>query len=142
MKVLALDLEGTLISNAISVFPRPGLFDFLESCNDMFDRVVMITAISEDRFRKIARQLSEEGSAPPWFHKVEYINWHGNYKDLKFVPGCSAEDIILVDDQQSYVHPDQLNHWVEIAEYLSPYSKEDNELEDLRLRLARRLGSN
>jgi hypothetical protein len=32
ISVLALDLEGTLISNAVSQFPRPGLLAFLECC--------------------------------------------------------------------------------------------------------------
>jgi len=29
IKVITLDLEGTLISNAMSQIPRPGLFEFL-----------------------------------------------------------------------------------------------------------------
>jgi hypothetical protein len=36
IKVLALDLEGTLISNAMSQIPRPGLYDFLEKVNNLF----------------------------------------------------------------------------------------------------------
>jgi hypothetical protein len=31
--VVALNLEGTLISNAISAFPRPGLKLFIEMCS-------------------------------------------------------------------------------------------------------------
>jgi hypothetical protein len=37
--VIALDLEGTLISNAVSQFPRPGLYSFLEYCSKNFCRV-------------------------------------------------------------------------------------------------------
>jgi hypothetical protein len=53
--VLALDLEGTLISNAISQIPRPGLYLFLDNCSQKFDRIVIFTAISEKRFRIIAK---------------------------------------------------------------------------------------
>jgi hypothetical protein len=67
MKVIALDLEGTLISNAMSQIPRPGLREFLDTCAQMCPRVVMFTAISEPRFRNIARTLVGEGSAPDWF---------------------------------------------------------------------------
>jgi hypothetical protein len=56
---IALDLEGTLISNAVSQFPRPGLFTFLEYCHQNFvgvashfeTRLVIFTAIDEVRFR-------------------------------------------------------------------------------------------
>lgn len=33
---LALDLEGTLISNAVSQISRPGLYSFLEYCRNSF----------------------------------------------------------------------------------------------------------
>jgi hypothetical protein len=51
---IALDLEGTLISNAVSQFPRPGLFTFLEYCHQNFDRSVVFTAVNEVRFRSLA----------------------------------------------------------------------------------------
>lgn len=35
----SLDLEGTLISNTISQFPRTRLLTFLEYCYQNFDRV-------------------------------------------------------------------------------------------------------
>ena len=41
--VVAIDLEGTLISNAVSQFPRPGLYYFLEYCYKNFDRLVIFT---------------------------------------------------------------------------------------------------
>jgi hypothetical protein len=62
---IALDLEGTLISNAVSQFPRPGLFTFLEYCYENFvgvasrleTRLVIFTAVNEVRFRSISRTL-------------------------------------------------------------------------------------
>ena len=43
VKVLALELEGTLISNAVSQIAWPGLFDFLEDCRKLFPRIVIRT---------------------------------------------------------------------------------------------------
>ena len=53
-KVIALDIEGTLISNAMSQFPRPRLHDFLVSCKEITDRVVIFTTVPEPLFREIA----------------------------------------------------------------------------------------
>ena len=57
--MIALDIEGTLISNAVSQFPRPGLFTFLEDCHQNFDQLVIFTAVNEVRFRSISRTLAE-----------------------------------------------------------------------------------
>jgi len=64
--VLALDLEGTLISNAISQFPRAGLHAFLASSADLFGKsnIVIYTTISQQLFRAIANSLYEEGYVP------------------------------------------------------------------------------
>lgn len=84
--VLTLDLEGTLVSNAMSQIPRPGLHHFLSRCNELFPRVVMFTTVKEDRFRSIARLLVNEGVAPEWFAQIEFIYWQGETKDLRFIP--------------------------------------------------------
>ena len=42
-------------------------------------------AVNEVRFRSIARKLAEDRNAPAWFVDLEYINWHGTYKDLSFI---------------------------------------------------------
>jgi len=54
IEVSAIDLEGTLISNAMSQIPRSGLFDFLEKVKNLFPRLVMFTTMKEAKFRKIA----------------------------------------------------------------------------------------
>ena len=43
--ILALDLEGTLISNAVSQIPRSGLYEFLEYAQGQFDELVMFTTV-------------------------------------------------------------------------------------------------
>ena len=92
IEVLALDLEGTLISNAMSQIARLGLRDFLEFCGAAFPRLAMYTFISEDRFRQIARMLVNEGSAPGWFDALEYIEWGGTIKDLRRIAGADGRN--------------------------------------------------
>ena len=114
-KVLALDLEGTLISNAMSQYVRPGLFDFLTQCHALFERVVMFTTVKEPLFRDIAQRLVGEGSAPAWFSDIEYVTWEGKTKDLGFVPDADVQEIVLLDDYKGYIHPGQESQWLEIS---------------------------
>jgi hypothetical protein len=65
--ILALDLEGTLISNAVSQIPRPGLRDFLDYARTTFDEVVLFTTVSRHMSLRIALLLAEEGHVPGWF---------------------------------------------------------------------------
>lgn len=134
--MIALDLEGTLISNALSQFPRPGLHAFLEGANAGY-RVVIYTAISEARFRPIAQRLVDEGHAPSWFRTVEFTHWSGPYKDLAFVPEAEISQIRLFDDLEAYVHPEQRAQWVPVAPFESPYPEEDRELFRLAALIAR-----
>lgn len=126
--VLALDLEGTLISNAVSQIPRPGLHAFLTACAEHFPRVVMFTAVREEKFREIARLLVEEGAAPRWFLGIEYTQWSGSIKDLSFIPNADPARCRLVDDIASYVHPEQQDQWIRIQTYDHPYPDDDAEL--------------
>ncbi|MFA0562744.1 NIF family HAD-type phosphatase [Vibrio sp. 10N.222.51.C8] len=128
IKVIALDLEGTLISNAISQIPRPHLHTFLDGCLQITERVVMLTTVNEHRFREIAELLVSEGSAPAWFSSMEYIHWSGHKKDLSFVPNAETEAIILVDDVEAYVAEGQDSQWIEIEQFASPYPDSDDKL--------------
>ncbi|WP_313413563.1 NIF family HAD-type phosphatase [Stenotrophomonas sp.] len=127
--ILALDLEGTLISNAVSQIPRPGLRQFLESVRAEFDQLVMFTTVPEARVRPIARLLVEEGHAPGWFRDLAYIRWTGSTKDLRLV---SAElgNALLLDDHRSYVHPGQEAYWIEAPHFAAPYAQEDTGLRE------------
>lgn len=125
--ILALDLEGTLISNAISQIPRPGLFHFLETVRSQFEELVMFTTVPEPLARKIAGLLAREGSAPEWFTQLPYVQWSGKTKDLSYVcPRLGAA--LLLDDHGPYVHPGQEQFWVEIPLFGSPYADDDNGL--------------
>ena len=140
LKVLALDLEGTLISYAVSQIARPGLFDFLEDCRKLFPRIVIFTSVNEERFRSIATLLITEGYAPNWFAEIEYISWSGETKNLIFVDGALPEEILLVDDYEKYIHPGQESQWIKAPEFDYTYSDDDLGLREilrhLRIRVA------
>lgn len=125
--VLAMDLEGTLISNAVSQIPRPGLYAFLESVRGEFERLVLFTSVPEPRARSIIERLVREASAPPWFARLDYINWHGPTKDLRLVSPVVGSSL-LIDDHQAYVHPGQEDWWIEVPLFASPYDAGDSGL--------------
>lgn len=137
--LLALDLEGTLISNAISQIPRPGLSNFLTNCCALFPRIVMYTTVSEARFRAIAHLLVSEGVAPDWFAELEVVAWSGKTKDLTLISGAALEDCLLVDDFEGYVHRGQRPQWVRIACFGHPYVSSDRELENTLRELTQRI---
>jgi len=137
--VLALDLEATLISSAVSQFPRPLLREFLEACRELFPRIVMFTTIEEERFRQIAQTLVGEGSAPPWFEQLEHVEWTGSTKDLAFVAGCAIEDVVLVDDLAAYIHPGQESRWVQVEPFEPPFDGSDRGLLKVLVELERRV---
>ncbi|WP_082498258.1 NIF family HAD-type phosphatase [Pseudorhodoferax sp. Leaf267] len=139
--VIALDLEGTLISSAVSQFPRPHLFDFLTGCQDLVQRIVMFTTVSESRFRSIAELLVRERHAPTWFASVEYVAWSGPRKDLSFVPLAKIEEVLLVDDVELYVQPSQREQWVPIQGF-EPPGDDDVELVRVLHELRKRIGFN
>lgn len=136
--ILALDLEGTLISNAISQIPRPGLYRFLEDIQGNFERLVMFTTVPEDRFRTIATLLAAEGSAPDWFARLHCICWSGKTKDLRDV-SRRLGDALLLDDYRPYVHLGQERFWVHIPSFESPYTLDDNGLSFARQKLLERI---
>ncbi|MBN2776640.1 MAG: hypothetical protein JXR36_03310 [Bacteroidales bacterium] len=113
-KVLALDLEGTLISNAVSQFPMTNLSDFLEQCKSNFKALVMYTTVPENKFRSIANTLIHEGDAPAWLAELEVVNWdpeNESVKDLKNVQP-NWVDVVILDDMERYILPDQKGNWV------------------------------
>jgi NLI interacting factor-like phosphatase len=130
--VLALDLEGTLVSNAVSQIARPGLHEFLDFCRRAVARLVMYTSVPEAKVREVAANLVAEGSAPAWFGNVECVQWSGRVKDLAFIPRATVERTVLIDDYEGYVVPEQRRQWLSIVSYSSPYGPEDTELQRVR----------
>lgn len=116
IKVLALDLERTLIDDALSARPRPGLLGFLEFCHGRFGRVAVFTTVEEADARQVLEHLAQRGMIPPGLlERLEYVAWCGEYKDLGFIPGVAASEVLLVDDDAGWIRPDQCGRWVAIA---------------------------
>ncbi len=116
VKVLALDLERTLIDDALSGRPRPGLLDFLGFCQERFGRVAVFTTVEEADAREVLKDLDRRGQVPPGLlGRLEYVAWCGEYKDLGFVHDAVADEMLLVDDDPGWVRPDQRGQWVAIA---------------------------
>jgi hypothetical protein len=116
VKVLALDLERTLIDDALSGRPRPGLRDFLEFCGERFGRVAVFSTVEEADAREVLSDLAARGFIPPGlFARLEFVNWCGEHKDLGFVPDAAPAEVVLVDDDAGWVRPDQRRQWVPVA---------------------------
>ncbi len=129
IKVIALDLEGTLISTAETRVPRPGLYRFLEFCSRQFERVAIFTAVDEVTFREIAEELVRTRFAPIGFQCIEYIDWYGEKKDLRCIRGVEPEEVVIVDDFGYVIEESQRNQWIEIETYDDPFPENDRELE-------------
>jgi hypothetical protein len=132
IETLVLDLEGTLISNALSQIPRPGLLGFLEFCRPRFPRIVVYTGVREQRFRKVAFRLIVDGFAPRWFGNVAHFYWSREYKDLRDVVGPNLQTTAIVDDMEECIHPDQRDLWIPIEAFERPYPESDRELDRLK----------
>jgi hypothetical protein len=114
--VLALDLERTLIDDALSAHPRPGLYDFLAFCDEGFGRIAVFTTVEEADAREVLSDLARRGHVPPGLlTRLEYVAWHGEYKDLAFVPGAAPDEVLLVDDDAGWIRPDQRGQWIPIS---------------------------
>ncbi len=121
---LALKLEGSLISNALSQFPRPGLWAFLDYCVKRFDRLVLFTCVNEERVRNIRNTLESEGRNPMEIIDIEIVQSQGRYKDLNYLD-ISPVNALLVEDQEAYVEPEQKANWVDIKCRDYPYERVD-----------------
>jgi len=128
IKVLALDLEGTLIASASNPIPRPGLYEFLQWCKSRFKRIVIYTSVEEDKFRSTANKLVENKYVPPWFKDVDYIEWDFMIKDLYNIEGITPEQAIIVDDAEIFIYNNQKSQWIEIKPFDYPYPADDQEL--------------
>lgn len=120
IRAIALDLEKTLISSAMHNMPRPGLRDFLDYCHATFEKVFIYTTVSPEWYCRVVAQLQADPTnpVPEWFVEDLYVEWsRKGEKDLSLVPGYDAYEVLLVDDQEAYVKPDQLDQWIPIVEW-------------------------
>ena len=114
--VLALDLEATLVDNALNATPRTGLVEFLRYCDANFDRVVLYTTVEKDDAREVVDELVSSGHWPSTLaDRLEYVDWFGEFKDLKFISNVSPERTVLVDDDEAWIRPEQKEQWISIV---------------------------
>ncbi len=137
IKVLALDIESTLIDNTLSAEPRTGLYEFLVFCEKRFARVALFTTVDADDAREVVDHLVGNGHCPEEFAaRLEYIEWNGEHKDLRFIPDANPEETLLVDDDAGWIDPSQHEQWIPVT----PWSgAPDKELLRVRGLLERRL---
>ncbi|MFC2131595.1 NIF family HAD-type phosphatase [Bacteroidota bacterium] len=132
-KILALDLEGTLITDRITIVPRPGLYEFLEYCKSKFERIVMMTSVPLEYFLQTREHLLEIEAVPKWFIKVPYINYadfeeseFGEFKDLRCIPESKVDEILIIDDMEWFIRNEQNQQWISITPFKG--NQDDNEL--------------
>ena len=126
---IALDLEGTLISNAVSQFPRPGLREFLLFCAEQFERVCIYTAVRDEVCVPIIQTMVDEENAPKWILESELIQWDRTVKDLVNIPNSEIADCLILDDNPDYIVDTQVSQWIQIEKFMAPYPDSDRELE-------------
>ncbi len=136
--MIALDLEASLIDNAISGVARPGLRTFIEFCLEAFERVALLTTVEETDAREVLYALADAGHVPEEFTSVEYIDWQGRYKDLRCVNNVTLGEILFLDDDESWIHPEQTAQWISIKPWHG--DTEDTELSRVRKVISERLG--
>ena len=130
-QIIALDLEGTLISHASTMVPRPRLFEFLNFCQQNAERVVFMSFVDEGRGRQILNQMVDQGQMPEWVRLAEYFHAQGGRsgaKDLRQL-GVDPDQALLVDDQPQVLPPEQQHRLVRVIEFKEPFSAADSELE-------------
>ena len=140
--ILALDLEGTLISDAYSRIPRPGLRAFLDPLPALFDEIVLFTAAGERETRESLAEIVASDHAPDWVAEIRYVDWGGNRsgsitKDLRRVDDDPARVLMVDDHPELFMEPDQAERWVPISSWDG--EGEDDELERVLEELKRRV---
>ncbi len=127
-KVVALDLEGTLISSAVRPVPRPYLNHFLSYCMKTFNNVVIYSSVKKERVDSVWSELFVQGFIPEELREIKSVHWKGRYKNLKFIKGFEPKQIVLIDDTEAWIEPSQKSQWIKIKQWSYPFSNNDQEL--------------
>lgn len=97
----------------------------------------LLTTVDEDPAREVLEQLADRREAPAVLvDRIEYIEWEGEYKDLRNARGVTVGEILFVDDDRGWVHKDQLDQWIQIDAW---HGGADDELTRVKNVLAARL---
>jgi hypothetical protein len=93
---------------------------------------MIYTSVSEQRVFAIQKLLVAENEASIWFEALNVIRPAGT---LKPKSACGRDYAFLLDDQVSVIVPGEEGWWIQIPEFLPPYSEEDEALSEALLRL-------
>lgn len=129
--ILAVDLEGTLISNAVSAFARPRLAEFLGWASTRFAQVVLYTAVPAARAAVVLKRVTELDGVPAAVMPTRVLTQEGPCKGLHHVDR-DTWPILLLDDQAGAVCPDEVEQWVPIQPWSAPYANDDDGLRGAR----------
>jgi hypothetical protein len=121
--VIALDLEGTLISNGISQFARPNLSKFLNELIACVDEIVIYSTLATSKILKVFERLESENEVPSWLSQCRIIEWCGGCKSLSRVTENRNVLVFLIDDFEGYVCPEDRYGWFEVPSFTSPYDE-------------------
>jgi hypothetical protein len=129
--ILALDLEHTLISSAVSCFVRPHLDEFLKWADNQFEHIVLFTTVSPEHVRRLQRKLLTIGETGELFCSLQCVPWPcKGKKDLRFVSN-NWKNVLMIDDiPKIYAVEAQLSQWLAIPAFEG--DSEDTELLTLR----------
>ncbi len=85
------------------------------------ENVCIFTTVYEKWFRDIANRLVADKLVAAWFSGIRYIDWVGEHKDLRFVDD-NIDTVIILDDYPPYIKQTQKHRFIEVSQYLDPYT--------------------
>lgn len=130
--VIALDVEGTLISNGMSQFPRPGLRRFLEKLSSLDVEIVVYSTLSNNVIDEVLSNLSSDGEIPLWFLNCRRVPWQGGCKSIRDAEKSDENCIaMLVDDYEGYVCSGEEDYWIEVPTFSPPYRESGKVLQNV-----------
>lgn len=144
IKAITLDLEGTLISSAVSQFPRNGVRQFLDFCLSTKKELMWFTAVKTEKVHDIVNLFVEEGYFPEECLKIQCVEWinlpnyNVHFKDLELT-NYKSNEVLAVDDWPGVYLPDQLSQLITVKEFEYPYSSIDDELQRVQLEISKRI---
>ena len=126
IRTVALDFEGVLVSNALSLFIRDGVRELLEGLRTLRLDVVIYSSAPPHALGAAIDLLISGGAAPSWYGELPRVYAADGVKDLTRIDP-DWRTVLLVDDQERGVVPIQRDQWIRVKEWEMPYDP-DGEL--------------
>lgn len=136
--VLAMELDALTESGTAGNAVRPGLFRFLTCCRPLVSTVMVLAALKEQDFRKVATLLVGHGHAPGWFAEVKYLQAPRPLGGFGLVVQAELPPTQVVDELANFLYSSEKVQWVPIRPYESQAALEGGELDRALESLVRR----